>query len=72
MRGRPVNRADRRRAGRRAPRSVNAFAATYECPDCLADVTYPIEGDDGRWHIFVHHDETCPLYRRLKTAGLAT
>jgi hypothetical protein len=24
-----VNRADRRRAGRRAPRSVNAFAATY-------------------------------------------
>ncbi|MGO8937370.1 MAG: hypothetical protein ACLQLO_09635 [Mycobacterium sp.] len=67
-----MNRADRRRAGHRAPRSVSQFAATYECPDCLADVTYPIQGDDGRWQIAVLHSDTCPLYRRLKAAGLAT
>ena len=67
-----MNRADRRRAGRRAPRSVSEYARQYECPDCLSDVTYPIEDDDGVWHINVMHDELCWTYRRLKAAGLAS
>lgn len=67
-----MNRADRRRAGRRAPRSVSDYARNYQCQDCLADVTYPLEGDDGRWHIAVLHDQTCWTYKQLKAAGLAT
>jgi hypothetical protein len=66
-----MNRAERRRNNRNTPRALRAFAAAYRCPDCLSDTTEPYHAGD-RWHINVHHDETCPMYRRLKAKGLAT
>jgi hypothetical protein len=69
--GAPMNRAERRRNNRNAPRALRAFAAAYRCPDCLSETTEPYHGGD-RWHINVHHDDTCPMYRRLIAKGLAT
>jgi hypothetical protein len=67
-----MNRAQRRRMTQEAPRSIRAFAASYRCPDCLSETTQPVVDEFGMWHIEVRHDETCPMYRRLKAKGLAT
>jgi hypothetical protein len=67
-----MNRAERRRNNRSAPRSIRAFAAAYRCPDCLSNTTQPVADEFGVWHIDVQHDDTCPSYRRLKAKGLAT
>jgi hypothetical protein len=66
-----MNRAERRRLTREAPRPIRAFAAAYRCPDCISETTQPYHGGD-HWHIDVHHDDTCPTYRRLKAKGRAT
>lgn len=60
-----MNRADRRRNNRQAPPELRAYAAAYRCPDCLSETAQPVADEFGVWHINVHHDETCPLYRRL-------
>ena len=65
-----MNRAQRR-AGRQAPADIRAFAAAYRCPDCLSETAEPYHGGD-HWHINVHHDETCPSYRKLRAVGWAT
>lgn len=67
-----MNRAERRRVGRQAPAVFRAFAAAYRCPDCLSDTAQPVPDAFGVWHIDVHHDDTCPTYRRLKAEGRAT
>jgi hypothetical protein len=67
-----MNRAQRRRAHRQAPPEFRAFAANYRCPDCLNDTTQPVADDLGIWHIEVHHDDTCPTYRRLLAHGQAS
>ena len=61
-----MNRAQRRVARRQAPASVRSFAAAYQCPDCLAETTYPVADQHGVWHIDVRHDDTCPIFRRLR------
>ena len=66
-----MNRSERRRNNHRAPRVLRAFAAAYRCPDCLSETAEPYHGGD-HWHINVHHDETCPTYRRLRAEGWAT
>jgi hypothetical protein len=67
-----MNRAQRRRETRKAPRAICLFAAAYRCPDCLSETTQPVSDHLGAWHIDVHHDDTCPTYRRLRAQGLAT
>jgi hypothetical protein len=67
-----MNRAERRRMTQKAPASVRAFVAAYRCPDCLSDTTQPVADELGVWHIDVRHDDTCPMYQRLKVEGLAT
>lgn len=66
-----MNRAQRRAAQRKAPPALRAFAAAYRCPDCLNETTEPYHGGD-HWHINVHHDDTCPTYRRLRAEGRAS
>ncbi len=66
-----MNRAQRRAAARRAPAHMRAFALAYRCPDCLSETAEPVLVDArGVWRVNVHHDETCPTYRRLKANGL--
>jgi hypothetical protein len=48
------------------------LAAIYRCPDCLSDNGTPYADSSGIWHLDVHHDDTCPLYRRLKAEGRAS
>jgi hypothetical protein len=67
-----MNRAERRRNNHNAPRAIRAFAAAYRCPDCLSETTQPVVDEFGVWHIDVQHDDTCPMYHRLKAKGLAT
>jgi hypothetical protein len=66
-----MNRADRRRQARAAPRALRLYAAAYQCPDCNSETDQPYH-DGLIWHINLHHDETCPSYRRLKANGCAT
>lgn len=56
----------------KAPLSIRAFAAAYRCPDCLSETAQPVADQLGIWHVYVHHDDTCPMYQRLKAKGLAT
>ena len=67
-----VNRSQRRAARRNAPRSVRWLADNYRCPDCLSETTQPVADERGVWHINVHHDDTCPTYKRLLAQGLAS
>jgi hypothetical protein len=66
-----MNRADRRRQQRKVPPAIRAYARAYQCPDCLNTSSEPYADDLGMWHIEVHHDETCPSYRRLRALGLS-
>lgn len=66
-----MNRAERRRNYRQVPRVLRAFAAAYRCPDCSSE-TGELYPDGQRWHLNIHHDDTCPSYRQLKARGLAT
>jgi hypothetical protein len=66
-----MNRAHRRAAHRQAPREVRSFAVAYRCPDCLSETTQPVADQFGMWHVEVHHDGTCPTYRRLRAEGWA-
>ncbi len=56
--GIPGNRAQRR-AARRTPPAVAAYASSYECPDCDADSELSVD-DLGIWHLTIRHDSTCP------------
>lgn len=67
-----MNRAQRRQSRRYAPPKVRALAAAYQCPDCLSENGVPFQDSFGIWHLNVHHDDTCPTYRRLKAEGSAT
>lgn len=49
----------------RPPAAVTAFAATYRCPDCIAEVGEIWQDDNSIWHITVAHDDTCPSYQAL-------
>lgn len=49
------------------PAAVAHLAATYQCPDCTADVTrHPTPGVS---HIAVAHDSTCPWWRALQASA---
>lgn len=61
-----MNRANRRRRTREAPASIRAFAATYRCPDCLSEMTCPVQDRFGIWRIEVRHDDTCPTWRAIQ------
>jgi hypothetical protein len=67
-----VNRAQRRCAQRQAPASVRWVAENYRCPDCLSENSHLAQDKYGIWHVNVHHDNTCPTYRRLLAQGLAS
>lgn len=64
-----MNHSERRRAAARdRTRPMNplfeAFARTYVCPDCCADVELVIQ--DGVHILAVRHDDTCPAYRAME------
>jgi hypothetical protein len=36
------------------------------CDDCDAYQTIEPDPEHGTmWHLFVHHDDSCPIYRRI-------
>jgi hypothetical protein len=67
-----MNRADRRQQQRQAPFAIRLYARTYRCPDCINSTSEPVADEFGVWHINVHHDETCPSYRKLRALGWAS
>jgi len=61
-----VNRRQRRTAARTAGgRAALSYADQYTCPDCASD-TELRRDDDGVFHLDVHHDDTCPTFRRIR------
>jgi hypothetical protein len=67
-----MNRAQRRAASRREAKQAvgrqlaTAYAAEYECPDCLSEQSL-VEYSPGVLLLEVRHDETCPSYRAMET-----
>jgi len=61
-----MNRAQRRTAARTpCGRAAVAYADAYLCPDCTSE-TELRQDDDGVYHLDVHHDDSCPTYRRMR------
>ncbi|MBM0232886.1 hypothetical protein JNW91_14065 [Micromonospora sp. STR1_7] len=47
---------------------VRELRKAHRCPDCTSEVTVDRRG--GR--VGVKHDDTCPMYARLKRAGMTS
>lgn len=61
-----MNRAERRRQRRRSPSPlVQAYAAAYRCPDCIAETRLEQHGP-GLYRLVVAHDDTCPTFRQME------